>query len=144
MRLSIIGSGYVGLVTGMGFVKLGDEVVFVDVDDRKIEMINNAQPPIYEEGLEEVMREFKGKYHATKDYRGAILNSDVTFIAVGTPSREDGSIDLTYVKKASEGIGKVLKEKDGYHVVVVKSTVLPRTTGSCETYSGRILREESF
>ncbi|MCD6373311.1 MAG: UDP-glucose/GDP-mannose dehydrogenase family protein [Thermococcus sp.] len=128
MRVSIVGSGYVGLVTGMGFVKLGNGVVFVDVDDRKIEMINNAQPPIYEEGLEELMREFKGKYYATKDYREAILNSDVTFIAVGTPSREEGSIDLTYVKKASEGIGKALKEKDGYHVVVVKSTVLPGTT----------------
>lgn len=128
MRISVIGSGYVGLVTGMGFVKLGNEVIFVDVDERKIEMINNAQPPIYEEGLEELMRKFKGKYYATKDYQEAILNSDVTFIAVGTPPRKDGSIDLTYVKKASEGIGKALKEKDGYHVVVVKSTVLPRTT----------------
>lgn len=128
MKVSIIGSGYVGLVTGVGFVKLGNEVIFVDVDERKIEMINNAQPPIYEEGLEELMGEFKGKYYATKDYREAILNSDATFIAVGTPSREDGSIDLTYVKKASEGIGEALKEKDGYHVVVVKSTVLPGTT----------------
>ncbi|MDK2915352.1 MAG: UDPglucose 6-dehydrogenase, partial [Thermococcaceae archaeon] len=92
MRVSVIGSGYVGLVTGMGFVKLGNEVTFVDVDDGKIRMINNAQPPIYEEGLEELMKEFEGKYYATRDYREAILNSDVTFIAVGTPSREDGSI----------------------------------------------------
>lgn len=128
MRVSVIGSGYVGLVTGMGFVKLGNEVIFVDVDERKIERINKAQPPIYEEGLEELMREFQGKYQATKDYRDAILNSDVTFIAVGTPSREDGSIDLTYVEQASREIGRALREKKEYHVVVVKSTVLPGTT----------------
>lgn len=103
-------------------------------------MINNAQPPIYEEGLEELMREFKGKYRATKDYRDAILNSEVTFIAVGTPSREDGSIDLTYVKQAAEEIGKILKEKDNYHVVVVKSTVLPGTT---ENVVKPILEKES-
>jgi len=142
MRISVIGSGYVGLVTGMGFVKLGNEVIFVDVDEKKIKMINNTQPPIYEEGLEELMKEFKGKYYAIKDYHEAILNSDVTFIAVGTPSKEDGSIDLTYVKKASEGIGKALKEKDGYHVVVVKSTVIPGTTEDVvkpilEEHSGR-------
>ncbi|ASA78488.1 UDP-glucose/GDP-mannose dehydrogenase family protein [Thermococcus sp. 5-4] len=142
MKVSVIGSGYVGLVTGMGFVKLGNEVIFVDVDEEKINMINNAEPPIYEEGLDELMKEFKGRYHATNDYREAILNSEVTFICVGTPSREDGSIDLTYVKQAAEEIGKVLKEKDSYHVVVVKSTVLPGTTENVvkpilEEYSGR-------
>jgi len=140
MKVSVIGSGYVGLVTGMGFVKLGNEVIFVDVDERKINMINNAKPPIYEEGLEELMREFKGKYRATKDYRDAILNSEVTFIAVGTPSREDGSIDLTYVEQASREIGKVLREKKDYHVVVVKSTVLPGTT---ENVVKPILEKES-
>jgi len=128
MRASIVGSGYVGLVTGMGFVKLGNDVVFIDIDDEKIKMINQATPPIYEEGLEELMKEFKGRYKATKDYGDSILNSDVTFIAVGTPSREDGSIDLTYIKKAAEEIGKALKEKEDYHVVVVKSTVVPGTT----------------
>ena len=142
MRISIIGSGYVGLVTGMGFVKLGNEVIFVDVDERKVKMINNAKPPIYEEGLEELMKEFKGKYHATMGYHEAILNSDVTFIAVGTPSREDGSIDLKYVKEASKSIGEALQEKEDYHVIVVKSTVLPGTTEEIvkpilEEYSGK-------
>ncbi|NJE76718.1 UDP-glucose/GDP-mannose dehydrogenase family protein [Thermococcus sp. ES12] len=140
MKVSVIGSGYVGLVTGMGFVKLGNEVIFVDVDEKKINTINNSQPPIYEKGLAELMEEFKGKYYATRDYREAILNSDVTFIAVGTPSREDGSIDLTYVKQASREIGKILKEKNSYHVVVVKSTVLPGTT---EGVVKPILEEES-
>lgn len=140
MRVSVIGSGYVGLVTGMGFVKLGNEVIFVDVDEKKIEMINNAQPPIYEEGLEELMKQFKYNYYATKDYRDAILNSDVTFIAVGTPSRKNGSIDLIYIEQASREIGKVLHEKENYHVVVVKSTVLPGTT---ENVVKPILEEES-
>ncbi|WP_048056182.1 UDP-glucose/GDP-mannose dehydrogenase family protein [Pyrococcus sp. ST04] len=128
MNISIIGSGYVGLVTGIGFAKLGNEVTFVDVDERKIELINQGIPPIYEEGLEELMDELRGRYYATRDYEEAILNSDVTFICVGTPSLEDGSIDLKYVKSAAENIGKVLKKKDEYHVVVVKSTVLPGTT----------------
>lgn len=142
MKISVVGSGYVGLVTGMGFVKLGNQVVFIDIDYKKIQLINQAKPPIYEEGLEGLMQEFKGKYYATKDYREAILNSDITFICVGTPSKEDGSIDLTYVKKAAEEIGKALREKEGYHVVVVKSTVLPGTTEELvnpiiEEYSGK-------
>lgn len=142
MKISVIGSGYVGLVTGMGFVKLGNEVIFIDIDDKKVQLINQAEPPIYEEGLEELMREFRGKYYGTKDYREAILNSNVTFICVGTPSTENGCINLTYVKKAAEEIGKALKEKVGYHVVVVKSTVLPGTTEEMvkpilEEYSGK-------
>lgn len=128
MKISVIGSGYVGLVTGMGFVKLGNEVIFIDIDDKKIQLINQAKPPIYEEGLEELIQEFREKYYATKDYKKAILNSDVTFICVGTPSKEDGSIDLTYIKKASKEIGKALREKEGYHVVVAKSTIIPGTT----------------
>jgi len=124
----------------MGFVKLGNEVIFVDVDEGKIGMINNAQPPIYEKGLRKLMKEFQGKYYATRDYHEALLNSDVTFIAVGTPSREDGSIDLTYVEQAAREIGKALREKSDYHVVVVKSTVLPGTT---ENVIKLILEKES-
>lgn len=142
MKISVIGSGYVGIVTGMGLVKLGNKAIFVDTDDKKINMINSAQPPIYEEGLEELMNKFKDYYYATNDYREAIFNSEVTFICVGTPSREDGSIDLAYVKQAAKEIGKALKEKEDYHVVVVKSTVLPETTEGIvkpilEEYSGK-------
>ncbi len=142
MKISVIGSGYVGLVTGVGFVKVGNEVVFVDIDDKKIQMINQATPPIYEEGLEELMRKFRGRYYATNDFKEAVLNSDVTFICVGTPSKGDGSIDLTYIKEASKEIGKALEEKDAFHVVVVKSTVLPGTTEGVvkpilEEYSGK-------
>ncbi len=142
MKISVIGSGYVGLVTGVGFVKVGNEVVFVDIDDKKIQMINQATPPIYEEGLEELMRKFRGRYYATNDFKEAVLNSDVTFICVGTPSKGDGSIDLTYIKEASKEIGKALRDKEGHHVVVVKSTVLPGTTEGVvkpilEEYSGK-------
>ncbi len=140
MRVSIIGSGYVGMITGMGFAKLGNEVIFVDIDEEKVRRINEGRPPIYEESLEELMVKYRERYRATKDYREAVMNSDVTFICVGTPSRKDGSIDLRFVEKASEEIGKVLRDKDGFHVVVVKSTVVPGTT---EGVVKPILEEQS-
>ena len=127
-RISIVGSGYVGLVTGMGFVKLGNQLTLIDIDENKIQLINQNKPPIYEEGLEELMQECKGNYHATSDYRESILNTEATFISVGTPTGDDGSIDLTFVKQVAEEIGKVLKDKSDFHVVVVKSTVVPGTT----------------
>jgi UDPglucose 6-dehydrogenase len=127
-KISIVGSGYVGLVTGMGFVKLGNHVTFIDIDENKIKLINENKPPIYEEGLEDLMKEYKGNYQATSDYRSSIMNTEATFISVGTPTADDGSIDLTFIKKVSEEIGKILKEKTDRHVVVVKSTVIPGTT----------------
>jgi len=140
MRISIIGSGYVGLVTGIGFSELNHHIIFVDVDEAKIKAINSKKPPIYERGLEELMKKNKDRYYATTDYNEAILNSELTFICVGTPSNPDGSINLEYVKSASEEIGKALKKKDGFHVVVVKSTVLPGTT---EEVIKPIIEEES-
>jgi len=128
MRVSIIGSGYVGIVTGMGFAELGNDVIFVDVDESKVNLINSAEPPIYEKGLKELMQKNKGRFFATSDYEKVVNNSEITFICVGTPSNEDGSIDLTYVKSAAKGIGEALANKDDFHVVVVKSTVVPGTT----------------
>ena len=128
MKVSICGSGYVGLITGIGFAELGNEVIFVDVDERKIDSINSAKPPIYEKRLEELMKRNVGKFYATSDYEGAISNSDVTFICVGTPSKDDGSIDLRYVKSVSKEVGLALSNKNKFHVIVVKSTVVPGTT----------------
>ncbi len=128
MEISIIGTGYVGLVTGIGLAELENKVIFVDIDKNKVNSINSGKSPIYERGLKELMQKNKGRYHATTDYYEAIMNSEITFICVGTPSKEDGSIDLRYVKSASKGIGEVLANKDDFHVVVVKSTVLPGTT----------------
>lgn len=127
-KISIVGSGYVGLVTGMGFVKHGNQVTFIDIDEHKIQSINENKPPIYEEGLEELMLEYKDNYKATNDYRESIMDTEATFISVGTPTGDDGSIDLTYIKEVSKEIGKVLKDKNEFHVVVVKSTVIPGTT----------------
>jgi|Deesub1362A_J573_1020465.scaffolds.fasta_scaffold05863_2 UDPglucose 6-dehydrogenase len=128
MKISIIGSGYVGIVTGIGFAELGNEVIFVDIDESKINLINSAKPPIYERGLKELMQKNKERFYATIDYNEAINKSQITFICVGTPPNPDGSINLDYVKSAAEALGKALKNKKDFHTVVIKSTVLPGTT----------------
>lgn len=128
MNISIIGTGYVGLVTGACFAKLKNHVICVDIDKEKIKKINQSIPPIYEEGLGDILKQNKDNIKATDDYDYAINNSEITFICVGTPSKENGENDLIYVKKAAEEIGKKLKNKKSWHLVVVKSTVLPGTT----------------
>jgi UDPglucose 6-dehydrogenase/GDP-mannose 6-dehydrogenase len=128
MRVSIIGTGYVGLVTGVCLADKGHHVVCVDVDEEKVYKINKAIPPIYEKSLEELLRKNIGvNLRATADIHKSVLETDISLIAVGTPF--DGSeIDLTYIKEVSCRIGEALKEKTSYHVVVVKSTVVPGTT----------------
>lgn len=129
MNISIIGSGYVGLITGVGLAKLGHKVICVDVVKAKVDMINAAEPPIYEDDLPELMKEVIPKQlSATTDARKAILETELTFIGVGTPPTDEGSPNLDYLRQAAETIGKVLKEKKEYHIVVVKSTVPPGTT----------------
>lgn len=128
MNVSIIGCGYVGLVTGVCLADKGHRVVCVDIDATKVDRINNAIPPIHEAGLPELLTKNIGKnFSATTDFDAAVRDSDLTLIAVGTPF--DGKeIDLTFVKKTAEQIGTVLKTKNAYHVVVVKSTCVPGTT----------------
>lgn len=128
MKISIIGCGYVGLVTGACLAKLGNRVVCVDVDKKKVEMISQALSPIYEDGLDKLLSSYKDKIKATTDYNFAVNESDVTFICVGTPSKNDGTINLKHITSASTRLGKSLRNKKGFHVVVVKSTVLPGTT----------------
>ncbi len=129
MKVSVIGSGYVGSVTAACFAEVGHEVICVDIDKKKTEQINAGIPPIYEEGLEELLRKYAGKkLIATTDYESAVNETDISFICVGTPSAEDGSIDLSIVRAAAASIGAALAKKDSYHVVVVKSTVIPETT----------------
>ncbi len=128
MKVSILGTGYVGLVTGACLAEKGHQVTCVDVDATKVATINHGEAPIYENGLTDLLRRNIGsRLRATLDAREAVLNSDLTLIAVGTPF--DGArIDLTYVEEAARVIGKALADKAGYHVVVVKSTVVPGTT----------------
>jgi len=130
MRISVAGSGHVGLVTGVCLAELGHQVVCVDIDPQKVARILRGEPSIYEEGLEErLKRNLGGRFTATADLGAAVLDSDVTFITVGTPVR-DGQIDLSYVRAAARDIGAALRVKSGYHVVVVKSTVVPGSTAS--------------
>ncbi len=129
MNISVIGTGYVGLVTGAGLAEKGHNVVCVDIVKEKVDLINSGKSPIYEKGLEEILKKHVGKnLKASTDLNAAVLGTDATFICVGTPSRSDGSLDLAYVKKAVEETGKALKEKKAYHTVIIKSTVLPGTT----------------
>jgi len=129
MNISVIGTGYVGLVTGAGLADKGYNVICYDIVRDKINDIERGVSPIYEKGLERIIKRNIGKrLTTTLDLKFAIMNSKITFICVGTPSNKDGSINLRYIKDACRGIGNILKEKKEYHLIVVKSTVVPGTT----------------
>jgi UDPglucose 6-dehydrogenase len=127
MKLSIIGAGYVGLVTGACFADLGIEVICADNDKKKIDLLTEGNIPIYEPGLEEIVRKniANGRLSFTVDIKKAVRASEVIFICVGTPSRDDGSADLTSIEKVSRTIAENM---DSYKLVVEKSTV-PVETG---------------
>ncbi|HLE60439.1 MAG TPA: UDP-glucose/GDP-mannose dehydrogenase family protein [Thermoanaerobaculaceae bacterium] len=127
MHISVVGSGYVGLVTGACLADFGMDVTCVDKDERKIDMLNEGRIPIYEPGLDTLVakNEKAGRLHFTTELKEAIEKSLAIFIAVGTPPREDGSADLTYVVEVAEAIADHM---NGYKVVVTKSTV-PIGTG---------------
>lgn len=128
MKVSVIGAGYVGLVSGVCLAEKGHNVVCVDVDPAKVALINAGTPPIHEKGLEDLLRRnLLCRFRATTDLRDAVLFSDLSLIAVGTPFAGD-DIDLSYIRDVARQIGAVLKDKPTYHCVAVKSTVLPGTT----------------
>ena len=122
MKITVVGTGYVGLVSGTCFAETGIDVVCVDIDQKKINKLNNGQIPIYEPGLEDIYKRNveKGRLTFTTNLEESIKNSDVVFIAVGTPPDEDGSADLKYVLGVAREIGKTM---DHYMVIVTKSTV---------------------
>ena len=122
MKLTIFGSGYVGLVTGACLAEMGNHVVCVDVDPRKIDLLNAGGVPIHEPGLDELIASnmAKGRLKFTTDAKAGVDHGLFQFIAVGTPPDEDGSADLRYVLAVAETIGKHM---DGYKVVITKSTV---------------------
>ncbi|MBN2122163.1 UDP-glucose/GDP-mannose dehydrogenase family protein [Candidatus Micrarchaeota archaeon] len=131
MKICVIGTGYVGLISACGFAKLGHDVSCVDLDESKVEMINNARPPIFEEGLEALLKEVSGRsLHATANLDAAISGSQLIFITVGTPSREDGSIDLSYIHSAFLGALNSPSFSESRKTIVVKSTVVP---GTCDS-----------
>lgn len=128
MKIAIIGTGYVGLVSGACLASKGHDVVCVDVDPAKVAHINDRKPPIYEVGLQELLDQVVPSHlTATDDLKTAVQGADISLIAVGTPFDGD-LIDLKYIRAAARQIGEALRDHDAYHVVIVKSTVVPGTT----------------
>src|SRR2546427_8825625 len=127
--VSVIGMGYVGLCTSAAFASKGIRTVGIDIDEKRIERIQQGRAPLYEPQLDSMLKKAVRKklLTATNDISQATHTSS-TFLTVGTPSRKDGSIDLTSIERATEELGTALREKRSYHLVIVKSTVIPGTT----------------
>ena len=128
MRIAIIGTGYVGLVTGTCFAETGNQVWCVDIDKEKIQALENGRIPIYEPELETMIQNNRlaGRLCFTTDISEALAVANICFIAVGTPMREDGGVELRYVMAVAHDIGRVM----AHHVYVVnKSTVPVGTAG---------------
>lgn len=144
MKLSIFGLGYVGCVSAACFAKEEHDVVGVDVNPTKVEIVNRGESPIIESGMSELVKEMVGSklLRATTNTQEAIDNSELSLICVGTPSNANGSLDLSYVERVCQEIGAALKSKANHHIVVVRSTMLPGTIGSVvvpalEEHSGK-------
>ena len=122
MKVTVIGSGYVGLVTGACLAELGNEVFCLDLDHKKIDLLNSGGVPIYEPGLEEMITRNRaaGRMHFSTDVEASVSHGDIQYIAVGTPPDEDGSADLQYVLAAARNIGRYMTN---FKVVIDKSTV---------------------
>ena len=145
MKISVIGAGYVGLVSAVCFADRGYEVMLSTEDSERVKLINKGIAPFHEKDLAEILKKAmnNGKLKATLGRENAVQNSDVTFVAVGTPSRTNGSIDLRFIRDSSAKIGKAIKEKTDPHLVAVRSTVVPGTTqsvvkSSIEKSSGKV------
>jgi GDP-mannose 6-dehydrogenase len=140
----VFGLGYVGCVSAACFAREGHEVVGVDVNPVKVEIINSGKSPIVEAGVGELIAEVvaAGRLRATNDSGEAVAASEMSLVCVGTPSRENGSLDLTYVKRVCQEIGAALEGKAARHTVVIRSTMLPGTVEgvvvpTLEVYSGK-------
>jgi GDP-mannose 6-dehydrogenase len=142
MRISIFGLGYVGAVAGACIAESGHDVIAVDTDPVKVKCLREGRSPIVEPGLDEMISKnvAAGRLKATQDCIEAVMNSDMSLICVGTPSNEDGSLKLDYVQDVCRQIGVALAKKDGWHAVVLRSTVVP---GTARTVALPILAEAS-
>ena len=130
MNVSVFGLGYVGSVSAASFAADGHTVIGVDVNADKVASLNEGRSPIVEKGLDELIQRSaaNGSLRATASTGEAVQATDLSLLCVGTPSRKNGSLDLSYLERVCEQIGAALKDKADYHVVVVRSTVLPGTT----------------
>jgi GDP-mannose 6-dehydrogenase len=130
MKVSVFGLGYVGSVSAAAFADEGHDVVGVDVVREKVDAVNSGRSPIVEPGLADLLARGvgSGRLRATTSTEDAVRSTDLSLICVGTPSRKNGSLDLAYLTRVCSEIGEVLRDKAEYHIVVVRSTVLPGTT----------------
>jgi GDP-mannose 6-dehydrogenase len=142
MKISIFGLGYVGAVSAGCLAKDGHSVIGVDPYQPKVDLINAGKTPVIEKDIGEIMQKAvaDGLLSATQDVRRAVFDTDMSLICVGTPSQTNGSLDLKYVRKVCEEIGAALQEKEGFHVVVARSTMLP---GSMRSLVIPVLEEAS-
>ena len=141
MKIAVAGTGYVGLVAGVCFAEKGHDVTCVDVDENKIKLMESGVSPIFEEGLEELMRKNNatGRLHYTTDYQSAYRNAEAIFIGVGTPEQPDGSANLSYIATVSRQIAESV-ENDC--LVVVKSTVPVGTNDKVEQFIRDFLKRD--
>ena len=133
MRISIFGLGYVGTVSAGCLASRGHEVIGVDPVSTKVDLINNGRSPIIEADISELIAAAaeEGRLRATKDVTQAIFDTELSFVCVGTPSQPNGNLDLRYITRVCEQIGQALKDKEEWHTVVIRSTILPGTM--CQT-----------
>ena len=127
-RLSVIGLGKLGASMAAGAASRGHDVVGVDINQASVDAVNAGRAPVQETGLDDLIGKCRGRLRATTDHLDAILNSELTFVTVPTPSDERGAFSLQYATYAFKEIGKALAKKQEYHTVVLTSTVLPGAT----------------
>ncbi len=141
MNISIFGLGYVGCVGAACLAKLGHNVIGNDVSENKVNLINQGKPTIIEVEIDDLIKEGhdKGLIEATMDYHYAVHNSEVSFIVVGTPSSKEGHLNLNYIYGVAKQIGEALRDKDDFHIIAIRSTVLPGTNQKV----GEIIAEAS-
>ncbi len=130
MSVSVFGLGYVGSVSAACFASMGHNVTGVDVSRNKVEMMDSGRTPIIEARMSELVAEGhrSGLLHATTDATSAVLNSEVSFVCVGTPSLKNGKLDLSHIEHVAKEIGVAIRQKKSPHVFVLRSTVLAGTT----------------
>jgi GDP-mannose 6-dehydrogenase len=142
MKISIFGIGYVGCVSAACFAHAGHDVIGVDVNPTKVDIINSGKSPIVEPQMNELIHDVvkSGKLRATTDSMEAVQSSDISLVCVGTPSKPNGSLDLGHVARVCEEIGAALASKDTHHTIVIRSTMLP---GSIESVAQPALEKTS-
>ncbi len=130
MRVAVFGLGYVGCVTAACLARDGHRVTGVEIDREKLRLLKSGRPPITEPGLDALLRRAlrSGRFAATGDGESAVRGSDASLVCVGTPARRDGTIDLRFVRATCKQVGRALRRVEGFHVVAIRSTVLPGST----------------